>query len=61
MINQDYLNKLIGLMNQGLIKIADIKNVEYATAVTVHFKAEVVAGTITAEQYKVITGIEYTV
>jgi len=59
MVNQDFVNRLISLMQQGLIKVADIKNVDYATAVTNYFKEEVVAGTITTEQYQSITGIAY--
>ena len=59
MVNQDLLNRLISLMQQGLIKIVDIKNAEYAASVTTYFKAEVVAETITADQYKTITGIDY--
>lgn len=49
MVNQDFVNRLISLMNQGFIKIADIKNVDYATAITDYYKSEVVAGTITAD------------
>ena len=59
MVNQDLVNRLVSLMDQGLIKVADIKNVDYSTAVVSFYKAEVVAGKITADQYLIITGQAY--
>lgn len=61
MVNQDFVNRLIGLMNQGFIKVADIKNVDYSIAVINYYKADVVNGKITADQYLTITGQAYVV
>lgn len=33
MINQDFVNRLISLIKQGLITVNDIKNADYKTAV----------------------------
>ena len=60
-INADLQSRLISLMKNGLIKIADIKKSEYAVAVTNYFKNEVETEIITQEQYKIITGIDYVV
>lgn len=59
MVNQDFVNRLINLIQQGLIKVSDIKNADYSAAVITYYKAEVVAGKITADQYLTITGQVY--
>jgi hypothetical protein len=67
MINQQYVNWLVGFIKNGTIniktsqpfKIDDIINTDYKNAVIAEFKAEVVSGTITQEQYKTYTGLDY--
>lgn len=59
MVNQDLVNRIISLMDQGFIKVADIKNVDYSAAVVSYYKSEVVNGKITADQYLIITDQTY--
>lgn len=59
MVNQAYVSKLVSLIEQGVITISNIKIVEYANAVISVFKAEVVSGVITTDQYKVYTSQDY--
>lgn len=66
-INEQYVIWLVGFIKSGTINkntglpftITDIKIQEYKDAVIAEFKAEVVSGEITAEQYKVYTGMDY--
>jgi len=59
MVNQAYVDKLVGLIKQGVITITSIKLTEYTNAVIAEFKAEVAAGTITTAEYKTYTGLDY--
>lgn len=66
-INQQYVQWLVGFIKSGTVNkntglpfaITDIKITEYKDAVVLEFKAEVESGEITAEQYKVYTGMDY--
>lgn len=67
MINQDYVNWLVTWIKERTINIKtgqpfvidDIKSQEYKDAVANEFKVEVANGTITQEQYKIYTGVDY--
>lgn len=59
MVSEDLLNRLISLIKQGIVTYSQIKLQEYKDAVIVELKAEVVDGTITAEQYKTYAGMDY--
>lgn len=69
MINQLYVDWLVGWIKNGTIniktkqpfKLDDIKVQEYTGAVVAEFKQEVVDGRITEEQYKQYTGQDYIV
>lgn len=66
-INQQYVAWLVGFIKSGTINkntglpfaITDIKIAEYRDAVILEFKTEVANGEITAEQYKLYTGMDY--
>ncbi|SHJ62697.1 hypothetical protein [Clostridium magnum] len=66
-INEQYVIWLVGFIKSGTINkntglpfaITDIKIQEYKDAVILEFKAEVVSGEMTVEQYKVYTGMDY--
>lgn len=62
-----YASWIVGWIKAGTINIKtgkaftidDIKNTNVKAEVIVEFKAEVVAGIITAEQYKTYAGMDY--
>lgn len=60
MVNTDLFNRLMSLVRQNIVTCNDIKLQEYKDAVITEFKAEVASGAMTAEQFKGITGQDYT-
>lgn len=60
MVNTDLFNRLMSLVRQNIVTCNDIKLQEYKDAVVTECKNEVVSGVITAEQFKEITGQDYT-
>ena len=60
-VNSYSLDRLIFLIKQSTVNFNDIKIQEYKDATIAEFKSEVANGSMTAEQYKQYTGLDYTI